>query len=235
MRNYGANRLEIRLPEILYHATTSNNIESIKNRIDLNECSEKTDFGQGFYLTTNVEQAVKWALRKEGLHNKHETLRQKSKTPNFVKGVVIEYEVIHKVLNELRQKNFIHQSADWADFIYLNRSSLPTIEKLQKIGVLGLGRAFIDDDAMPRYDIIKGPLGDGQSIFQETHIRDNSPSLDSQVYLAGIKSKSREFSSYDQVSLHTTKALRLIKYRKVVVASELLRSGMESNIHSKGD
>ncbi|WP_230116334.1 DUF3990 domain-containing protein [Bacillus velezensis] len=89
MRNYGANRLEIRLPETLYHATTSDNIESIKNRIDLNECSEKTDFGQGFYLTTNVEQAVKWALRKESLHNKHEALRQKTKTPNFVKELLL--------------------------------------------------------------------------------------------------------------------------------------------------
>ncbi|MCV0024759.1 DUF3990 domain-containing protein [Bacillus sp. XT-2] len=251
MRNYGPSSIGIRLPETLYHGTTSNHVKSIKESINLNACNEKADFGKGFYLTTNAIQAAKWALRKESVHNYREGLHQDpDNTPNFVKGVVIEYNVNHQILDDLKQKNFTHQDVEWADFIYFNRTSLSKAEvysnrldlsitkdlgKFSGVGMIRIINDIIDDNNEAEYDIIKGPLGDGKSIFKATHIRDNTPKSDSMSYLEGIKSKSPEFSSYDQVTLHTSKALRLIEYRKVVVASELLRSGMESHIHSKGD
>lgn len=251
MRNYGLRSVGIRLSETLYHGTTSNHVKSIKENIDLNACNEKADFGKGFYLTTNAIQAAKWALRKESVHNYREGLIQDTaNAPNFVKGVVIEYKVNHQILDQLKQKNFTHQDVEWADFIYSNRTSLSKAEiysnrlslslgkelgGYNEVSILGFSDGIIDDDNEAEYDVIKGPLGDGKSIFKATHIRDNTPKLDSTFYLEGIKSKSPEFSSYDQVTLHTSKALRLIEYRKVVVASELLRQGMESHIHSKGD
>lgn len=50
---------------ILYHGTDDKSArEIIAHGIDLSLCSPLTDFGRGFYTTTNLEQAKNWAVLK---------------------------------------------------------------------------------------------------------------------------------------------------------------------------
>ena len=45
----------------LYHGTLDVHVRSIDGEIDLSVCRDLTDFGRGFYTTTNRLQAEQWA------------------------------------------------------------------------------------------------------------------------------------------------------------------------------
>jgi hypothetical protein len=45
----------------LYHGTLETHVDSVLGGIDLNVCRDLTDFGRGFYTTTNRLQAEQWA------------------------------------------------------------------------------------------------------------------------------------------------------------------------------
>lgn len=46
---------------VLYHGTLDSFVASILQEIDLNRCKHLRDFGRGFYTTTNLRQAERWA------------------------------------------------------------------------------------------------------------------------------------------------------------------------------
>ena len=48
----------------LYHGTLNAYVESITKRIDLRLCDRTADFGRGFYTTTRLDQAQKWAAKR---------------------------------------------------------------------------------------------------------------------------------------------------------------------------
>jgi hypothetical protein len=48
----------------LYHGTLHAFVESITKRIDLHLCDRTADFGRGFYTTTRLDQARKWAAKR---------------------------------------------------------------------------------------------------------------------------------------------------------------------------
>jgi hypothetical protein len=50
---------------VLYHGTLDVNVASILNAVDLAQCRHLTDFGRGFYTTTNRQQAQRWAIGLE--------------------------------------------------------------------------------------------------------------------------------------------------------------------------
>lgn len=115
---------------ILYHGT---NIDFEK--IELAKCRPNKDFGQGFYLTDLYSQAKQMSVRRcefEGIG-----------TP-----VVQTYEFDESILNttELNIKIFEGVSAEWAEFILLNRKA-----RGQK---------------MHEYDIVVGPVADDGVVFQ---------------------------------------------------------------------
>lgn len=89
----------------LYHGT---NIDF--DKIDLTKSNRYKDFGRGFYLTDIRQQAVELS-RKRTIRN--------GGTP-----IVQEYEFDDHSLNNLslRVLRFDHPTAEWADFIYKNRS-----------------------------------------------------------------------------------------------------------------
>lgn len=75
------------------------------NQIDLNNSLDKRDFGMGFYTTTNLEQANKWAL-KIGKRNR-------------TRGIILYYEI--DSFEELNVKRY-DVNEEWLDFISKNRT-----------------------------------------------------------------------------------------------------------------
>ena len=108
----------------LYHGT---NVEFTE--IDLSKSNHYKDFGQGFYLTDIRQQAV--------------DLSQKRATRDGGIPIVQEYEFNERLLcaPTLKVLRFNRPTAEWAEFIYKNRSR-------QK-------PAFHHD-----YDIVTGPIAD---------------------------------------------------------------------------
>lgn len=107
----------------LYHGSTY-----IVDAPNLERLNNKTDFGKGFYTTSNIEQAKKWV----GIKKKR--LIQKGFTEN-IKGYINIYEYNeNKNLNIL---NFEEATEKWLKFIFKNRQS---------------------DELVHQYDIVKGPV-----------------------------------------------------------------------------
>ena len=107
----------------LYHGS---NIEI--NQIDLSLSRKGKDFGCGFYLNANKQQAIEMAVRTAN--------RMKTGSP-----VVSTFEFDETILSldELKIKIFEDYSIEWAEFILMNRKNLS------------------DRPAHP-YDIVIGPI-----------------------------------------------------------------------------
>lgn len=90
---------------ILFHGT---NIEFSK--IDLLKSKPNKDFGQGFYLSDNYEQAFDMA---------------KTKVDQLESGqpVVLKYQIDESKMDGLRVLRFENYCEDWAKFILLNRNN----------------------------------------------------------------------------------------------------------------
>jgi len=95
----------------LYHGTFSLDIA----QPDLSKCRNKTDFGKGFYTTTSVEQARKWAvLRKNRFHTEN--------------AYIIKYEIDDNILSsrEYKIRFFDGATKEWLEFVYNNRKGRET-------------------------------------------------------------------------------------------------------------
>lgn len=93
----------------LYHGSTI----TVKHP-NLQKGRKATDFGKGFYTTTNFEQAQKWAL-----------LKQKRK--QAPKAIVSIYEVPDNILNrEYSVLHFEGATKEWLDFVVNNRGGNET-------------------------------------------------------------------------------------------------------------
>ena len=88
---------------ILYHGT---NVDF--DSIDLAKSKPNKDFGQGFYLTADYEQALSMA-------------RIKVEQLEFGEPLVLAYEVDEEFMKSLKILHFNEYSEDWAKFILLNR------------------------------------------------------------------------------------------------------------------
>ena len=88
---------------ILYHGT---NVEF--DAIDLAKSKPNKDFGQGFYLTADYEQALAMA-------------RIKVEQLEFGEPLLLTYEVDEELMKSLKTLHFNEYSEDWAKFILLNR------------------------------------------------------------------------------------------------------------------
>ena len=77
---------------------------------DLNIINHKTDFGAGFYTTTDYNQALKWSK-----------IKKKRKNDNSVKRYVNVYEYTPN--NNLNILNFKSATEEWLKFVFINRQS----------------------------------------------------------------------------------------------------------------
>jgi len=92
---------------MLYHGTTVD-----FERIDLSKSLLGKDFGRGFYLSDNYEQAYALADFKATLYNAH--------------PVVLKFDFDEVALScgEYRCKFFAGYSKEWAEFVFLNRQNV---------------------------------------------------------------------------------------------------------------
>lgn len=90
---------------ILYHGTN----ESFET-IDLSRSKPNKDFGRGFYLSADKDQALEMAKAKVD--------QLESGTPT-----VMAYEVDVPKMDELKVLRFDAYSEEWAKFILLNRNN----------------------------------------------------------------------------------------------------------------
>ena len=90
----------------LYHGTTSD-----FNEIDLTKSKPGKDFGRGFYLSAELEQAKDFAQTRALLLGGS--------------PVIASYEFDEKLLtsNELKVKTFEDYTEEWANFILANRNN----------------------------------------------------------------------------------------------------------------
>ncbi|MDE6395978.1 MAG: DUF3990 domain-containing protein [Muribaculaceae bacterium] len=109
----------------LYHGSNV----SIK-RIDLSRCKRGKDFGQGFYLNANSDQAMEMAVRTTRFLNEG--------IPTLS---CFEFEEDDAVRKGLNIKIFPDYSEEWAEFVVMNRKN------------------DSDVPAHP-YDIVIGPIAD---------------------------------------------------------------------------
>ena len=115
---------------ILFHGT---NVEF--NKIEINKTKKFKDFGQGFYLTDIRSQAEELACKRALMFGGS--------------PIVQEYEFDETNLSSptINVLKFDKVSAEWANFIYNNRSRLPKPFK-------------------HNYDIVIGPIADDGVNFQ---------------------------------------------------------------------
>ena len=97
---------------VWYHGTTSTQVPSLKDGIDVYHSKRNCDFGIGFYVTSKFVQAVKWAQRK--------TKDELPFNPN-VKPVVLSYQFQDS--NDVETKIF-EIDKEYFQFVYKNRLKL---------------------------------------------------------------------------------------------------------------
>ena len=124
---------------ILYHG--SNII--VKNPTLL-ESKRALDFGKAFYLTSDLEQAKKWAIRT-------------TERRNDGKATVSSYKVNDNIWNELSIKKFLQPDKDWLHYITANRKQISLVDNYdvvigpvandQTIATIGIYlRGYITED-----------------------------------------------------------------------------------------
>ena len=139
----------------LYHGS---NVE-IKD-IDLNKSKPNKDFGQGFYLSDNLEQALEMAKIK--------VLQLEYGQP-----IVNTYSFNENLLKDgtLRVKRYYDYTKDWAEFIVANRKKNTNMP--------------IHD-----YDVVIGPIADdriGVQLWQyESKMIDLETLMNRLKYIKGI-------------------------------------------------
>lgn len=85
---------------MLYHGTNK-----YFEQPNLDMAGDFKDFGRGFYLTTNVNQAKKQAIRKLNNNDKHQV------------GFIYEYEFELDNIGDLRVLRLLECNKEWLDFI----------------------------------------------------------------------------------------------------------------------
>ena len=100
----------------VYHGSTF-----IVEKPNLERLNYRTDFGKGFYTTTDIEQAKKWAkIKLERIKKNEDT------SLNIYKYINI-YEYIEN--SNLDVLNFETATKEWLNFVFENRQSHTLIHK----------------------------------------------------------------------------------------------------------
>lgn len=110
---------------ILYHGS---NLEI--DNIDLSKSKIGKDFGKGFYLNPNFDQAYKMAVRAKSVNKEGSEI---------VSAFEFEDEILTG--SELNVKIFPEYSKEWADFVVANRNNKSAMP-------------------IHPYDIVIGPIAD---------------------------------------------------------------------------
>ena len=159
----------------IYHGST----ESVKYP-NLDILNYKTDFGKGFYTTTDYEQAKKWSkIKKKWLENNSHGMK--------INSYVSVYDFVEK--NDLKILRFESATKEWLDFIFKNRKS---------------------NDLLHEYDIVIGPVANDNLYQVISGYEDGIYNLNETI------KRLKTYTLTNQISFHTAKALKCIKYMKTI-------------------
>lgn len=94
----------------LYHGSS----EKVKTPL-LHKCRRNTDFGKGFYTTTDLAQATRWA-------------RIQQKRANAAKPIVSVYDLADTIFTHPDFSVYVFTSAteEWLRWVVANRNGIPT-------------------------------------------------------------------------------------------------------------
>ncbi|MDD9999961.1 MAG: DUF3990 domain-containing protein [Gammaproteobacteria bacterium] len=119
---------------VLYHGSSSDAADNIQNRgIKLAECRALSDFGRGFYTTTNLRQAKLWA-------DVRTRLRPRSG------AAVLEFRVPRRTIAALQGMSFVIPGSDYWDLVDDSRHKPD------------MGHRHLADDLPTYYDVVFGPV-----------------------------------------------------------------------------
>lgn len=199
------NNNEWELPEVWYHGTDAISAMNVALGVDLSKSDAKLDFGPGFYLTSNLKQAEKWAEKRADLYNfRQDTAYEMSgKTPHYTVGAIVEFE-LHKPVFEspvLKREVFLSANEKWAMFVLSNRLAYPELFHL----------SFHNQNAS--IDSVYGPLADGRNI--RSLVKSVEDGRMSTTEFIDLISTGFKFPKNNQLSIHTDDALSCLICRGV--------------------
>ena len=173
------------LPRTWYHGTTSLRLDSLEKGIDLNKGRINTDFGQGFYLTSNWDTSYRWAKSCAKFDN-----RLNPKHNGDIFPIIAEYEIETEDLEELVGILFKHTDYEWANFICENRT--------RTTGEINL-----------THDFAYGPLADGiggkvlRVLFEDL----KKERISHENFIKQVVSQKYTFPVDHQLSIHSESAV----------------------------
>ncbi|MBO4641222.1 MAG: DUF3990 domain-containing protein [Treponema sp.] len=158
---------------IVYHGSTV----IVKNP-DIRHSAHPLDFGKGFYVTTNKEQAVRWARRKAGILHAE-------------KSFVNIYDMKDD-LDGLKLKVFPEDLHEWIDFVCHCRDN--GTDYLQFDLISGM---VADDKVFRVVDLYHSGIWDKERALQEIKVY---PNYDQTAFITQIAiDKLLTFKSYEEV------------------------------------
>ncbi|MEE3897544.1 DUF3990 domain-containing protein [Priestia megaterium] len=213
------------LPRMWYHGTTSLHLNSFnRNGVSITAAprGRRTDFGRGFYLTSNWEQAYRWA--KGACDREMDENPQKELVP-----IIVECEIDTESFTFLKNKMFTHTDLEWANFILGNRiyNHDPSYHVKGKVDpkstpVTKFTDAIMDEqeimDDSP-YHYVYGPMADGR--YLKTYLeRVRRGHMRPDEFLDKAVSQKYKFPVSHQLSINTFEALRYLHLRGVFNIAE---------------
>ena len=193
------------LSDTWYHGTHVVATEGITEMgIDLTLSRKRLDFGPGFYLTNNYEQAVKQAVRKTEDYNdvQDQNYADTGQQPEYTIGTIMAYNLNLEELSHTKVHFFDGTDMDWALFILGNRTKKP---KKFEISYHNRDKSL---------DAVYGPVADGRRKFFQLLTDIEKDRIDMPEFLRQI-SESFMFPYNNQLSLHTAHALSCLNLKEV--------------------
>ncbi len=187
------------IPDIVYHGTTSKDDEYLSlrdiNSIDITKGNPRTDFGQGFYVTSIFRQVLSFARYRANFLNRYKDRLGR----NYDRPIIIKYRLDKDMLGKLRGKIFDRPDIRWAEFVFNNRIR---------------DRKFMISDfhnTTMIYDYVYGHVADGKiARLVEMYKYDE---LDIEQFHGHILPRFPRQN--DQLSFHTDKAVRCLEFKEV--------------------
>lgn len=167
---------------ILYHGTTAD-----FSIVDLRHAKENKDFGKGFYLTTDYNQAAELAYR----------MKRKALFKGYnVKGYVYSFMIDKAILNKLNTHRFLSPNKAWLDYVINNRNKQNN-------------NKLIND-----YDIVIGKVADANAQkFIDTYLENGDTS---DKVKNDLIRKLEVYSLTDQFCFKTSKSILVLnKYGNI--------------------
>lgn len=193
----------ITLPRKVYHGTITKHFLSFTQGIDLNKCEIKNDFGQGFYLALNYDQALKYGVYKTNEFNNSELKIANeiaNYTPQYVKPLIIQYDLDSKRLLEFNGEIFNSPNDKWGEFVYNNRE-----------GINSIISEYHNCDK--RFDFVYGDIADTKLFLSLKKFKTGIINL--KEFTRSIQPYKHSDYKYLQLSLHTDRAINCLNNARI--------------------